>query len=129
MRQALKAAEAAGEKLKCFSGQESTDSKNFMTSVAAIESDSFLASSFRSSRSARIKEEADSGLSQDDAIFGSLAISGFILTPDPDMKPVQLDSDSIMHPSLYCDLQEKMDRWISRLSQLRRRKLEGEAMQ
>ncbi|BFZ25846.1 hypothetical protein BsWGS_28885 [Bradybaena similaris] len=135
LRQAMKAATSADEKLKARSFLETsaqslhTDAQNFAASVSAIESDSFVASSFKSSRSTKIKEEApDSGMSHDDAIFGSLAISGFTLTPDPDNKPIQLDPDSIMHPSLYCDPGEKMERWISRLAQLRRRKLEGDVI-
>uniref|UniRef100_A0A0B6Z5Z3 Uncharacterized protein n=1 Tax=Arion vulgaris TaxID=1028688 RepID=A0A0B6Z5Z3_9EUPU len=129
LRQALKAAAAAGEKLKGRAFGEATDSKHFIASVTAIDSDSFVASSFRSSRATKIKEEpTDGGQTHDDAIFGSLAITGFTLTPDLDMKPVLIDSDLIMHSTLYCDPQEKMDKWISRLTQLRRRKLEGEAM-
>ncbi|CAG5129073.1 unnamed protein product [Candidula unifasciata] len=135
LRQAMKAATSADEKLQARSATESlgsylySDTKSFAASVSAIESDSFVASSFKSSRSTKIKEEApESGMSHDDAIFGSLAISGFTLMPDPDTKPIQLDPDSIMHPSLYCDPQEKMERWISRLVQLRRRKLEGDVI-
>lgn len=135
LKQAMKAATSADDKLKARSAVESLgsslyqDTKNFAASVSAIESDNFVASSFKSSRSTKIKEEVpDSGMSHDDAIFGSLAISGFTLMPDPDSKPIQLDPDSIMHPSLYCDPQAKMERWISHLTQLRRRKLEGDVI-
>lgn len=143
MRLALKAAAAADEQLRQRSGLDDSasnsatvtsslgilDHQDFAVSVAAIESDSFVSSSFSSSRSAKVKDEvAEPRLSHDDAIFGSLAVTGFTLQPDLDTRPLNMDPDSIIHPSLYCDPEEKMDRWIQRLSVLRRRKLEGEAM-
>ncbi|KAI8786356.1 serine/Arginine-related protein 53 isoform X2 [Biomphalaria glabrata] len=134
MRQALIAAAAADEKLRETSsglsgGNSFAESQAFANSVAAIESNSFVPSSFKSSRTYKVKEEStDLTSSHDDAIFGSLTVTGFTIKPDPDTKPIQLDPDSIIHPSLYCDPEEKMERWIQRLTQLRRRKLEGEAI-
>ncbi|KAH9495252.1 hypothetical protein Btru_016187 [Bulinus truncatus] len=97
-------------------------------SVAAIEANSFVPSSFKSSTTTKVKEEELNLSSHDDAIFGSLTVTGFTIKPDPDTKPIQLDPDSIIHPSLFCSPEEKMERWIQRLSQMRRRKLEGEAI-
>lgn len=147
MRLALKAAAAADEQLRMKNMKEDANSnsslgtssmgtsslavlehQDFAGSVAAIESDSFVVSSFTSSRSKVKEEPSELRLSHDDAIFGSLAVTGFTLKPDPDTRPIDMDPDSIMHPSLYCDPDEKMDRWMQRLAQLRRRKLEGEAM-
>ncbi|XP_055873450.1 serine/Arginine-related protein 53-like isoform X1 [Biomphalaria glabrata] len=135
MRQALMAAAAADEKLRETSsglsgGNSFAESQAFANSVAAIESNSFVPSSFKSSRTYKVKEESTdlTSSSHDDAIFGSLTVTGFTIKPDPDTKPIQLDPDSIIHPSLYCDPEEKMERWIQRLTQLRRRKLEGEAI-
>ncbi|XP_059144207.1 serine/Arginine-related protein 53-like [Physella acuta] len=137
MRLALKAAAAADEKLRVREipsavsvAASLAESQAFASSVAAIESNSFVQSVFKTSRAkTKMDEVTDTQASHDDAIFGSLSVSGFTIKPDPDMKPLQLDSESIMHPSLYCDPEEKMNKWIHRLTQLRQRKLEGEVMQ
>lgn len=145
MRLALKAAAIADEKLGQNMPTEPASSEpgnpslavldhsNFASSVAAIEKDSFVSAAFSSSarlnNSKQIKEEAPpTHSSHDEAIFGSLSVSGFTLKPETDMKPISTDPDDIIHPSLYCDPEEKMERWIQRLSMLRRKKLEGDAM-
>jgi len=96
--------------------------------VAEIESDSFVSSSFSSSRANKVKEEPDLRANHDDAIFGSLSVTGFTLKPDPDMRPVEINADTIIHPSLFCDPEEKMNKWVHRLTQLRKKKLEGDAI-
>ncbi|KAK3729932.1 hypothetical protein RRG08_051903 [Elysia crispata] len=152
MRLALKAAAAADQKLRHLPLGESDngdrisvspavdgghprfssyeESQSFANSVAAIDSGNFKQTAFKSSRSGKPQETStlDIGPSHDDAIFGSLAVTGFTIKPDPDTKPLELDPDSIMHPSLFCDPEEKLDRWIERLAQLRKRKLEGDAL-
>lgn len=155
MRLALKAAAAADEKLRQlpasdrgsrhsspsvvgsggqprFSSHE--DSLKFADSVSAIDSGNFKQTAFKSSRSGKTQnQEASmfdrgSGQSHEDAIFGSLAVTGFTIKPDPDTKPLELDPETIIHPSLFCDPEDKLDRWIERLTQLRKRKLEGDAL-
>jgi len=131
MRCAQKAATLADEQLHTKMGEASMDvldRQDFHSSVAAIEDDGFINAAFSSSRGIKIKDEGPKTNSHDDAIFGSLSVTGFTLKPDPDTKPVDLSADSIINPSLYCDPEEKMDRWMQRLATLRRRKLEGEAM-
>ncbi|GFO26505.1 Arginine/serine-rich coiled-coil 1 [Plakobranchus ocellatus] len=151
MRLALKAAAEADQKLRMLPsnnqdtkssvapvGLESSqprfssyeESQNFASSVAAIDSGNFSQAAFKSSRSTKPQETPtyDLGPSHDDAIFGSLAVTGFTIKPDPDTKPIDLDPESIMHPSLFTDPEERLDRWIERLTQLRRRKLEGDAL-
>lgn len=131
MRLALKAAAAADEKLRIRESTSSTpsDAQTFAHAVAAIESNSFVQSNFKTSRVAKVKDEAaETQANHDDAIFGSLTVSGFTIKPDLDNKPLQFDQESIIHPSLYIDPEEKMDKWISRLAQLRQKKLEGDAM-
>ncbi|RUS83979.1 hypothetical protein EGW08_008240 [Elysia chlorotica] len=149
MRLALKAAVAADQKLRQlplaepgggegpsaveggqpkFSSYE--ESQSFADSVAAIDSGNFRQALFKSSRSGKPQESPGHDLvpSHDDAIFGSLAVTGFTIKPDPDTRPLQLDPDSIMHQSLFCNAEDKLDQWIQRLAQLRRRKLEGDAL-
>ncbi|GFR76515.1 serine/Arginine-related protein 53-like [Elysia marginata] len=172
MRLALKAAAAADQKLRQlplaeadsgegmsmpaaqdrgqprFSSYE--ESQNFADSVAAIDSGNFKQAMFKSSRAGKPQETMtfDLGPSHDDAIFGSLAVTGFTIKPDPDTKPLDLNPETIMHPSvsvtlyllsvfnletimhpsLFCDPEDKLDQWIERLTQLRKRKLEGDAL-
>lgn len=131
MRSSLRAAALADEHLRtkmAGASMDVLDRQDFHSSVAAIEDDGFINSAFLSSRGAKIKDEGPKPNSHDDAIFGSLSVTGFTLKADPDTKPVDLSADSIIHPSLYCDPEDKMDRWMQRLATLRRRKLEGEAM-
>lgn len=140
MRLALKAAALADEQLRLRNIMDDSlshsnpslsvlDRQDFASSVAQIESDGFVTSSFSWSRSnAKVKDEpTEHRLNHDDAIFGSLSVTGFTIKPDLDTRPINTDADSIMHPSLYCDPDEKMDRWIQKVRQMRR-KLEGEAM-
>lgn len=135
LRLALKAAAAADEQLRQVSSTEVKpslavlDRTDFANSVAEIESDSFVSSTFSSSNKInKVKDEPDIRANHDDAIFGSLSVTGFTLKPDPDMRPVDLNADSIMHPSLFCDPEEQMEKWVQRLTLLRKRKLEGDAM-
>lgn len=128
MQVALKAAAAADEKIKGHSEESRSsinihDQMKYSQAVQDIESSGFMATSFKSSRGER---KEDKGL-KDEFLFGTAAE----LKLDPSQrKPVIVDveTDELAHPNFYTDPEEKMERWIQKLTTMRRRKLEGEAI-
>ncbi|XP_046379795.2 serine/Arginine-related protein 53-like [Haliotis rufescens] len=127
MRLALKAAAAADEKIReqlQESGVEDTIS--FNKAVANIEADKFKPAVFKSNRGDKIKTEpADDGYTtHEQAMFGSGKVN---IKLDP-VKPVYIEPDSYAHPNLHGDSVEKMQRWLQKLSAMRKKKLEGEAL-
>ncbi|XP_045199637.1 serine/Arginine-related protein 53-like [Mercenaria mercenaria] len=127
MHMALKAAAAADEKLKgdvtkSHSSTSLHDSMAFSQAIQDIESSSFAASSFKSSRGDRKEEKSV----KDDFTFGTAGE----LKLDSQRKPVLVDveNEDLAHPSLYTDPEEKLDQWIQKLAAMRRKKLEGEAL-
>lgn len=127
MHMALKAAAAADEKLKgdvtkSHSSTSLHDSMAFSQALQDIESSGFAASSFKSSRGDKKEEKPQI----DDFTFGTAGE----LRLDSQRKPVLVDVDKeeLAHPSLYTDPEEKLEKWIQKLSAMRRKKLEGEAL-
>ncbi|XP_052782525.1 serine/Arginine-related protein 53-like [Mya arenaria] len=127
MNMALKAAAAADEKIKgdtqrISSATSLQDSMAFSQAIQDIESTGFSAATFKSSRG----DHKDGSTDRDEFVFGTAGE----LRLDSHRKPVILDIDKedLAHPSLYSDPEERMERWVQRLTQLRRKKLEGEAL-
>ncbi|XP_052216623.1 serine/Arginine-related protein 53-like isoform X2 [Dreissena polymorpha] len=127
MNMALKAAAAADEKIKGDNSSKSgmssmKESLAFSQAVQDIESGGFSAGVFKSTRN----EKRDDSNSRDEFLFGTAGE----LRLDGNRKAVIVDVDreELAHPSLYSDPEEKLDKWIHRLTQLRRKKLEGEAL-
>lgn len=128
MQIALKAAAAADEKIKGHSEESRSsfslqDQMNFSQSVQDIESSGFIASSFKSSRG---DKKEDKGL-KEEFLFGT---AGELKLDASQRKPVivNVDTDELAHPNFYTDPEEKMERWIQKLTTMRRKKLEGEAI-
>ncbi|ESO92857.1 hypothetical protein LOTGIDRAFT_162334 [Lottia gigantea] len=133
MQFALKAAAAADEKIRqeeASSSTTETDQKpkdilSFSNAVAEIEDFGFTPSSFKSSRSTKKKEDTSEKIldSHDQAMFG---ISGLALKTEPGFnKPITIDPNTLAHSNLYVDSDEKMERWIAKLTSMRRKKMEG----
>ncbi|WAR28095.1 hypothetical protein MAR_013799 [Mya arenaria] len=118
---------AADEKIKgdtqrISSATSLQDSMAFSQAIQDIESTGFSAATFKSSRG----DHKDGSTDRDEFVFGTAGE----LRLDSHRKPVILDIDKedLAHPSLYSDPEERMERWVQRLTQLRRKKLEGEAL-
>lgn len=132
MQMALKAAAAADEKIKeqqqiNYKSVKTEDKSfeeqlKFSSAVSEIESSSFNPSSFKSSRS----DKKDQAPKSEEFLFGTAAEF------KPDMITrhtfVIEDPDNLAHPNLHVDPQEKLERWIQKLTAMRKRKLEGEAI-
>ncbi|XP_041373676.1 serine/Arginine-related protein 53-like [Gigantopelta aegis] len=131
MRLALKAAAAADEKILGHSQNSKPsgystlqDMTKFSEAVEDIESASFQPKTFKSGRSDKTKAD-DDFTTHEMAIFGA---GKFEIRTDPaDKKNFFVEPDSYAHPNLYVDPEEKMNRWVQKLSAMRRRKIEGEA--
>lgn len=129
MQMALKAAAAADERIKeqtkeqPFGGASTVEEQiKFSGAVKDIESSSFVPTSFKSSRS----EKTTGDDKKEDFLFGTAGEIRSDLTP---RKPLIIqDLNTLAHPNLHVDPDEKMKRWIERLAALRKKKLEGEAI-
>ncbi|XP_033760448.1 serine/Arginine-related protein 53-like [Pecten maximus] len=126
---ALKAAAAADERIKDqikesqFGGASTVeDQMKFSSAVKDIESSTFVPTSFKSTRSDRPNTDDK----KDDFLFGTAGEIRADMTP---RKPLIIhDLNTLSHPNLHVDPDEKMKRWIERLTMLRKKKLEGEVI-
>lgn len=128
MQMALKAAAAADEKIKGHSEESRSslslqDQMNYSQAIQDIESSGFMASAFKSSRGDKKPDKTI----KEEFLFGT---AGELKLDPNQRKPVivNVDTDELAHPNFYTDPEEKMDRWIQKLTTMRRKKLEGEAI-
>lgn len=123
---ALKAAAAAGEKLKEQGVLPASLTTTYVEqqarsrAIEGIESDSFTPSAFKSSKEKKNVASIDSV--HDSAIFG---LGDLTIHATPSSELQAKDTESLMHPNLYISAEDKMQRWIKKLGDMRRRKLEG----
>lgn len=137
MKMALKAAAMADGKLKEQAGftqsMDPIDSRNFTDAVALIESDGFVPTAFKSSRASRSykdgKDVTTDLTSHDQAMFGAVGSSVIFSRTEP-LDKIALDDnpESIVDASLACDPEEKMKRWIQKLTYMRKKKMEGDIL-
>ncbi|XP_069104293.1 serine/Arginine-related protein 53-like [Argopecten irradians] len=126
---ALKAAAAADERIKDqikesqYGGSTTVEEQmKFSSAVKDIESSTFVPTSFKSTRSERPATDDKKA----DFLFGTAGEIRADMTP---RKPLIIhDLNTLSHPNLHVDPEEKMKRWIERLATLRKKKLEGEAI-
>lgn len=138
LKLALKAAAMADEKLKeqssslaQHSSPRPQDRLDFADAVASIESDSFAPAVFKSSRSFRESQKDVGGghASHDLAMFGAVGSSVVFTKTEPlDRSALDDNPEAIMDDSLKVDPEEKMKRWIQKLTAMRRKKLEGDVL-
>lgn len=129
MQMALKAAAAADEKIKgegiskSSSSASLKDSLAFTNAVQDIESSGFTATSFKRHRWEKKEEKP----AIDEFTFGT---AGELRLESTQKKPVlvNIETDELAAPALYSDPAEKMERWIQKLTAMRKKKLEGEAL-
>lgn len=144
LKLALRAAVAADERLKenaasssPLQGSSSPLSRQqFSDAVASIESDSFVPSSFKSSKSSRNLKETLEGSemslssSHSMAMFGAVGSSVVFTKAEPiDKHQIALeDSPETLFDKSILDAtpEEKMKRWIQKLTIIRRKKRDEE---
>lgn len=135
MQMALKAAAATDERLRKEGllpsnvGRTTTSVEEQVRrqqAIKDIDGEAFVQQTFTSNRDQiKTNETTIIAPNHENAMFSNVPMS----YGTTDIKPtVFKDADSLMHPNLYEDQEAKMDRWISKLTAMRRKKLEGVAM-
>ncbi|XP_064639140.1 arginine/serine-rich coiled-coil protein 2-like [Lineus longissimus] len=141
MQLALKAADAANEKLKAqgvLAGAAASstlapsvaDQLNRAKIIEDIESDGFRPVSFKSGVPIKPKKSKSNGNGVSDEMSHEMAMFGTGNAPvDLDtMIKKRIESDALLGNILYEDMETKMKRWVQKLTMMRRQNLEGEAM-
>ncbi|XP_076454318.1 uncharacterized protein LOC143289232 isoform X3 [Babylonia areolata] len=143
LKMALRAATMSDEKLKEQSPSSAQGApvssplsrQQFAEAVATIDADSFVPTSFKSSRSSKsLKETREAATelpSHNMAMFGAVGNSVVFTKAEPvdkSSEALEDNPETLFADCLKVDPEEKMARWIQKLTALRRKRLEGEAI-
>lgn len=138
MQLALKAAAATDERLRKDGLIPGNVGRSMLSveeqakraqAIADIDGEAFVQQNFLSNRAEKTvspTRESNSLATHENAMFSNLPIK--VEDAQKKKKIQYTDPETMMAKALYENQEDKMDRWIKKLSAMRRKKLEGVAM-